>query len=255
MDVLLYVQLCNNRINRLPNMKDINLFFLWCVPRSVSTAFEKMIANTGDFIVVGEPFIDIYKLGILSPKDFQDAKHKFDHTFDSLVIRSQQEPVFVKDMGYHASPYITDEQLKQAKHVFLIRSPHLSIPSLYKMRPDFHKNETGFKGQYALFLKIRALQDKDPLVIDAEALIHSPASIIQNYFNEIKIEMPSDILSWKSGARDDWIGRESWHIDAINSTGFEKRLIKHDTKKLSVGVQSLIDENQYYYKQLCSYIR
>jgi hypothetical protein len=32
--------------------------------------------------------------------------------------------------------------------------------------------------------------------------------------------MPSGVLDWHPGSRDEWKGRESWHIDAINSSGF-----------------------------------
>jgi hypothetical protein len=86
---------------RLPN-------FLWCVPLSISTAFEKMMANTGQFNVIGEPFIDIYKQGIISVNDFDSAQTQFNTFFDSLSNNNQPQLIFVKDMAYHATPFILD---------------------------------------------------------------------------------------------------------------------------------------------------
>ncbi len=53
------------------------------MPRSISTAFEKMMENTGQFNVIGEPFIDIYRQGIISPNDFESAKAQFNTLSDA----------------------------------------------------------------------------------------------------------------------------------------------------------------------------
>lgn len=118
------------------------------------------MANSRQFNVVGEPFIDFYKQGLLSSDSFLKAQKNFNDTFESLSHSSLRQAVFVKDMGYHAAEFISDSQILSAKHAFLIRNPKLSIPSLYKMRNDFHENETGFEGQYKLFKRILALTKK-----------------------------------------------------------------------------------------------
>ena len=123
-------------------------------------------------------------------------------------------------MAYHDTLTILDNQILSAKHTFLIRHSNLSIPSLYKMRENFHENETGFKGQRTLFKKIYKLTGKKPFITDAERLITSPIKTVSRFFDSIDDTMPKDVLDWQPGYRDDWKGRESWHIDAINSCGF-----------------------------------
>ena len=150
--------------------KNSNLYFLWCVPRSRSTAFEKMMAGTEQFKVIGEPFIDIYKQGIKSQQDFTIAKQSFDKKFAVLLSNSIHQPLFVKDMGYHATPFISDEQIKAARHAFLIRDPSLSIPSLYKMRQDFHENEAV---TVRMYLMLKYLQHR---LIKQLVIIFSPST-------------------------------------------------------------------------------
>jgi len=105
-----------------------SLHFVWCVPRSRSTAFEKMMANSKQFNVVGEPFIDFYKQGLLSANDFsKGTKQILMDTFVSILHSSLGQTVFVKDMAYHANEFISDSHILSAKHTFLIRNPQLSI--------------------------------------------------------------------------------------------------------------------------------
>ena len=68
---------------------------------------------------------------MLSPNDVRITQRNFNHIFDSLSQNSLQQPVFVKDMAYHVTPFILDSQILSAQHTFLIRDPSLSIPSLY----------------------------------------------------------------------------------------------------------------------------
>ncbi len=209
------------------------------------------MANTGQFNVIGEPFIDIYKQSIISANDFDSAQAQFNTFFDSLSNNNQSKPVFVKDMAYHATPFIFDSQIKSATHTFLIRDPRLSIPSLYKMRSDFHENETGFEGQQVLFDKIHRVTGIKPFIINATQLIQAPAQVVKQYFAYIDHDMPSHALIWQSGSRDNWKGRESWHLDAINSQGFTDNKRPINGEKMPSRVEALIKKNMRYYKYMC----
>lgn len=142
--------------------KPNRIVFLWCVPRSLSTAFEKMMACSNLFDVLGEPFIDVYKSALRSEEDFRLAKESFHQIASQFIERSEKRPIFVKDMAYHAEPFISDELILSARHTFLIRDPRLSIPSLYKMRPTFTEDQPGFKGLVKLFHKIQTLTGIPP---------------------------------------------------------------------------------------------
>lgn len=230
-------------------MRKSNLVFLWSVPRSVSTAFEKMVAATGDFKVYGEPFIDLYKRSLHSESEAQKVHTECRELCEALLVESQQCPVFVKDMAYHALPFVDDEFLRSVTNTFLIRSPELSIPSLFYMRPDYEEAHTGFEGQYHLFNKILALQSIPPFVTDAEFLRDSPETVIKAWFDYIGFPFSETFLSWQKGSRDDWHDRESWHVKAINSQGFEPKG-KEDKNDLSQFpekvVQSIADNLEYY---------
>lgn len=229
------------------------MIFLWCIPRSVSTAFEKMMASSGRFAVHGEPFIDFYKRSLLSQKDCEQVQIDFDKACADFMKQSTAEPVFVKDMAYHALPFVQDEFLRSVTHTFLIRDPKYSIPSLYKMRPEFSADQVSLEGQYQLFNKLHNLNEKLPLVIDSERLKAQPQVMVAKYFKYIGMDMPKDILNWAKGSREDWVNRESWHIDAINSTGYENRTSAANLDELPHHVVELIEENQQYYKALLEF--
>ena len=130
--------------------------------------------HSGLFEVKSEPFIDHYKQSRLSTKDFAAAAQSVRQYCDSLITQSKQMPVFVKDMGYHAEPFVTDNFINSVRHTFLIRDPLLTIPSLHKMRPDYDEAHTGFAGQLALFERIKNVSGQNPLIIDAQQLTSSP---------------------------------------------------------------------------------
>lgn len=231
-----------------------NLTFLWCIPRSLSTAFEKMMSQTSQFKVVGEPFIDVYKKSLLSSEDLSSAQNEFDETCNTLLTESSTVKTFVKDMGYHAYPFISKQFIAAINNTFLIRDPKLSIPSLYRMRADFAEAETGFEGQYKLFKRIAEVTEHYPLVVDGESLRREPDGIVRDYFEYIQQPMPTDVLTWQRGSRDDWLGRESWHIDAINSTTFEQSTKPIDLTGLPAKVLESIERNTYFYQKMLAYV-
>jgi hypothetical protein len=209
-----------------------------------------MIACSGEFDVVGEPFIDLYKRALISAEKRQLVLADFKQVCDDLLARSLTKPVFVKDMGYHAIPFINDDFIKSVNNTFLIRDPNLSIPSLYKMRADYAEKETGFEGQYELFKRVCDVTGEVPFVVDGELLKKFSEAIVNDYFSYIGQQMPTGILSWPVGSRDDWAGREPWHVDAINSQGFEDFSAPEKIDKLPLKVMKSIERNMFYYQEM-----
>lgn len=231
------------------------LCFLWCVPRSVSTAFEKMMFYSGEFEVVSEPFLDLYKQSLVSEQSRLECIISAERVFHELLHQSRNKPVFVKDMAYHAEPLLSDRSLKSIRHCFLIRNPKLSIPSLSRMRPEFTKDQPGFEGQLKLFKRVERLTMNPALVIDAEQLIQHPKLVVTGFFNYLKREIPSEILSWPVGSNEAWKGRESWHVRAINSKGFEKHKKNGECLTHSQKVQDSIELNMPHYLDLSQYLK
>jgi hypothetical protein len=96
--------LISNKIDKEITMNII--IPLWSIPRSVSTGFERMMMERGDFKVIHEPFSYFFyakeqtatAVGMNvdpdHPQDFDDIM--------SLILReAESKPVFFKDMSYH----------------------------------------------------------------------------------------------------------------------------------------------------------
>jgi Sulfotransferase domain len=80
---------------------------LWAVPRSVSTALERVFVERGDFKVFHEPFSASY---YYSPERRSDrfagmeAKEEYGHEMIlKRMIDFEDKPVYFKDMAYHAA--------------------------------------------------------------------------------------------------------------------------------------------------------
>lgn len=205
---------------------------------------------SGQFTVISEPFIDLYKRSLLSSEERLAMQAELRNTCETLLYQSRVKQIFVKEMAYHANPFLRSTFIRSVNNTFLIRDPKLSIPSLYKMRADYAERETGFEGQFELFQRVRDITGKAPFVLDGEQLKKSAELIVPDYFQYIGQEMPADILSWSAGSRADWVGRESWHLDAINSEGFESTASKIDFDQLPQKVLKSIDRSMFYYEKM-----
>ncbi len=218
------------------------LVFLWCVPRSVSTAFEKMIWYSGLFKVISVPTIDLYKQSQMSKEKLSSVERRIESTFNSILAQSNKTNIFVKDMAYHAEPFINTNVIQNSKHVFLTRNPKYSIPSLYKMRTDFSEDQPGFEGQLKLLKRVERLTNRLPLVIDANDLTSNPKATVESFFNCINVPMPKGILSWPSEALPAWSERKKWHIQAEKSTEFENRILHSNQGEMPDRILSCIEK-------------
>jgi hypothetical protein len=205
---------------------------------------------SGQFTVISEPFIDVYKSSLVSGEECIMAGAKLRSICETLLCQSRVKPIFVKDMAYHANPFLSDTFIQSVNNTFMIRDPKLSIPSLYKMRANYAERETGFEGQFELFQRIQNITGNAPFVIDGEQLKNTAESIVRDYFRYIGHEMPADILIWPAGSRDDWVGRESWHLEAINSNGFKPATSSVDFDRLPPKVLDSIERNMPYYQEM-----
>ncbi len=84
---------------------------LWAVPRSISTAFERVFVERDDFEVLHEPFSASYYYGEDRLSDrFADAEPKAEYSYERVaedVFRPREQRVFLKDMAYHAKKVLS----------------------------------------------------------------------------------------------------------------------------------------------------
>ncbi len=210
---------------------------MWAVPRSVSTAFERMIIQRGDFQIFHEPFSAHYYFSE------QRASSRFDdiepepahlgHAVLKQILRAAADSqVFFKDMGSHVIHFMNKDFLANFENTFLIRDPAKALPSFFHMWPDFTLEEAGYKELYQVFQTASDLTGNTPVVIDADDLLRNTEAMAKKYCEKVGIEYMPESLKWNPGEQPKWKTWESWHTQAANSSGFEASAKKKEYKAI-----------------------
>jgi hypothetical protein len=198
---------------------------LWAVPRSLSTAFERVFVERDDLEVLHEPFSASYYYGEDRLSDrYSDVEPEAEHNYDRVladVLKPRQKRVFLKDMAYHAKGIMNPEFISKFVNTFILRDPKYVLSSLYKMWPDFTLEETGYEELYWAF-RYATEAGEDPVVVDAMTFSENPVSILSAYCERVDLPFRPDALSWEPGEVEEWKSWEGWHEAAQRSTGIER---------------------------------
>ncbi|NEO70120.1 sulfotransferase family protein [Moorena sp. SIO3H5] len=203
---------------------------LWAVPRSTSTAFERMMRERGDFSVHDEPFglSFYYSQERRNTTRYPEAELNPENSFNSILAKLKQEtenkPVFIKDMGYYITHIANPEFFYNFENTFIIRNPEKSIPSLFKNWPDFTLEETGYAELNKLFETVKEMDGKVPILIDSDDLIQKPEATVKAYCEAVGIPFIKEALAWKPKPQPEinqWEG--GWHDYTQSSQGFKER--------------------------------
>src|ERR671916_2025894 len=163
---------------------------LWAVPRSISTAFERVFVERDDFEVLHEPFSASYYYGEDRLSDrFADAEPKAEYNYERVVedvFRPHEQRVFLKDMAYHAKKLLSPGFASRFVNTFIVRDPKYVLVSLYKMWPDFTLEETGYEDLYRMF-RYATDAGEDVAVVDPRNLSHNPAPVVAAYSDDLEV--------------------------------------------------------------------
>lgn len=198
---------------------------LWAVPRSVSTAFERVMRARGDLIVFSEPFSVPYYLSEERVSERFGAPRACASTegwtsvVQELVAATEAGTVFVKEMAYHVSPRLDRELVGNFQNTFIVRHPGHTLRSLKRLLPDFSPEEAGFEQQYRLMRLALEASDDEPVVLDGEELRRSAATVVEDYCRRVGLPFLPESLRWQAGLLDDWMRWEEWHGDVAESRG------------------------------------
>lgn len=136
-------------------------------PRSLSTAFLRMIQARGDFFIMHEP--SMVSCNLLSHSTTvqswcrPEALQSFCEVKKTILQHAQRQNVFVKKMALAVRAFQLDDfelmQNPNVQFVFLVRNPHHAALSLYKksmktfdiMGPRFSEI-LGYKALYEVFM-------------------------------------------------------------------------------------------------------
>lgn len=186
---------------------------LWAVPRSVSTAFERMMRERGDHEVFFEPFAAHYYFSAdrRSPRfdgEVEPApEHDFDAILGSLLDAAARRPVFVKDMSPHVEPHADGAFLDRFTSTFIIRHPRLVLASMARIWPDLTLDEAAFEPLRRLFDRVSEHTGRVPPVIDGEDLKAEPERTVAAWCEAVDLPYVEDALTWEPGRAEDW---ETW---------------------------------------------
>jgi len=198
--------------------------FLWSVPRSVSTSFERMMSARGDHRVFDEPFSLRY---YFSP---ERRSSRFEETLprstaaeliEDIETAAQHTPVFVKDMAYQAADLLEPSLLERFRNCFLVRDPSATLRSLEGHWPDFTDEETGWDALGRAADVVEKI-GQPLVVIDAARLCEDPRGVVSAWCDAVDLPFVEDALSWEPGMRPEWETWEDWHSSTASSTGFQE---------------------------------
>ncbi|KPJ76192.1 MAG: hypothetical protein AMJ54_12575 [Deltaproteobacteria bacterium SG8_13] len=204
---------------------------LWTYPRTISTAFERVMMERGDFEVFHEPFSYLYYVhenAASIAQEHIDPNHPTTYSAikQMLLYAAEKRPVFFKDMAAHcAGPLLADPPfIARVTHTFLIRDPAKTIASYYAMNPNVTLSEIGCEQLQELFAAVERGQPQPPVVVDADDLEDSPAGIVEAYCRRLAIDFMPSSLQWQPQLPAKWKIWQKWHADAAGSTGIRKNV-------------------------------
>lgn len=186
---------------------------LWAVPRSVSTAFERMMRERGDHEVFFEPFAPYYYFSADRRSHRFDGEvdpapeHDFDAILFSLLDAAARRPIFVKEMASHVEARADQTFLDRFTSTFMIRHPRLTVASMAKIWPDLSLEEAGFQPQRRLFDRVTERTGRFPPVIDGEDLKTEPERTVRAWCEAVDLPYLEDALTWEPGRAQAW---ETW---------------------------------------------
>lgn len=229
---------------------------LWVVPRSVSTAFERVFIEREDTTVVHEPFgVYYYNSSERRHDRFIEAyppkpEYEFDHIMREKVLKPHDKPVwFMKDMPYHVTARLTVEFARLFHNTFLIRKPDDAVASHYKLSPDLTLEEAGYADQYRLFEMSMNECKEEPVVVDADDFRLHADDLMRQYCEKVDIEHKPEAMQWEQRDVEIWKISESWHKDALASTGVTRPKQK-EQEELPPHILDIVDQCTEFYREM-----
>ena len=224
---------------------------LWAVPRSISTAFERVFVERGDFTVFHEPFAVSYYFSEERRSDrFADTEPEEQYNHEKVwaeIQDSDEKPVFLKDMAYYVADRLSPEFAARFTNTFIIREPREALASFHKMWPDFTPEEAGYEAVHRLF-GYAEQAGQEPVVVDAADLSEDPEGTVAAYCESLDIPFVPEALTWEPREVPEWRMWEPWHTDAQNSTGLGK--ISREEVELPEELVEVYERCRPYYEEL-----
>lgn len=207
-----------------------SLIALWAVPRSRSTAVERMMMERGDLEVVHEPFSNLAATGSFTVAG--RTATTMPELFDVLIRRSRQVPLFFKETtDYRYDEVLADDRLyTDVVNTFIVRTPPDVVSSHHAVNPQVTCDEIGFERLHEIFDRVRARTAETPAVIDADDLVTDPEQVVRAYCRRVGLEFLPETLRWEPGVRPEWQRTDRWHQQVADSQGLQPRTADYQVR-------------------------
>lgn len=231
---------------------------LWTHPRSISTAFERVMMERKDFTILHEPFS--YLCYVTEKKsaiqqEYEDPNHPttYPEIVEYILKTGADTPVFFKDMCSHCFDQLKADEafMLRLTNTFLIRDPAKAIPSYYAMNPEVGRDEIGLEQLVGIYQKVRDLKGGTPVVVDADDLEDNPEGTVEAYCEAVGIRYIPEALRWEPDHKKEWDIWKNWHADAAKSSGIQKNMEKFEvTIENSDHLKSYYDYHLPFYEEM-----
>ena len=231
---------------------------LWGIPRSVSTAFERIFLERYDTAVFHEPFSPVFyysknRLSQRYPNVESKPEYEYQFIRDTILSSAEAPILFIKELAFHLQTLTDHDFWCEFMHTFIIRAPEIALPSQYKLLPDISFDETGYVAIKNIFDKVVNDYQQPPIVIDGEEFRRYPEAIVKQYCKLIDIPF-QNTLQWERKTVSAWQSWSEWHKDALESTRIFPPSPKLEVDKIPPRIQRMIEAAYPYYKPLTPYI-
>lgn len=218
---------------------------LWSHPRSMSTAFERIMRARGDLACLHEPFMYDYYIN-RSTRQMPHFEAKDDHPVsyeeirDMIFAKAEAGPVFFKDMSYYVMPQIIEDDvfLGRVTHSFLIRDPKASLVSYAKLDPDVTLDEIGLEAQWR-HVEVLTCRGLRPVVMQSERVQADSLGEMRFYWQAVGLRDTPQALDWSSEVPQDWQQVAGWHQNVLSSKGV-RRLTDEKVREVAADYEKLI---------------
>ncbi|MBL8789883.1 MAG: hypothetical protein JNM45_05250 [Rhizobiales bacterium] len=197
---------------------------LWSHPRSMSTAFERIMRSRGDLDCLHEPFMYdyyVHRSRKVMPHFEAQPEHpvSYDEIRATILAKAKTQPVFFKDMSYYVMPHILadEEFLRRITHSFLIRDPMASIVSYAKLDPAVSLDEIGLESQAKHADALKHLTGRTPVIVQSERVQNDPEGQMKAYWQAVGLDHRPQALNFADDVPNDWQQVSGWHKDVMAS--------------------------------------
>lgn len=199
---------------------------LWCHPRSMSTAVERIMRERGDCSCFHEPFMyDYYIHRAVREMPYFDVEPdrpvSYSDIRDHLLAAAETATVFIKDMSYYVVPALFEDTAfaRRVTHAFLIRHPARSILSYHRLDPELTLEEIGLEAQWRHYEWLTDSLGLDPVVVEAEAIRRDPKGSMKIFWEAVGLPFQGHAFDWQDDrAPEDWGQVAGWHGAVSGST-------------------------------------